>query len=741
MHKARFPGFYKLSVADRLDAIRENGWITTDDQYSLTDGHHVLQTDRADKMIENVIGVMGLPLGVGLNFVINGKDYIVPLVVEEPSIVAALSASAKIFSASGGIEAHADDSLLIGQIQIVSPPDVHAGKAKILERKHALIARLNELHPNMVERGGGARDIEARILDKVDGIPQMLIVHLLVDTCDAMGANIVNAMCEEIAPEIESITGGRVFLRILSNLTDRSVVRASVTVGVEQLEGKGFSGAEVRDGIVLASQFASQDPYRAATHNKGIMNGIDPLAIATGNDWRALEASAHAYAARSGKYTALSQWRTLDDGSLRGEIEIPIKVGTQGGSLQANNTVMISYRMLGVNSAKELAELMAAVGLAQNFSAIKALSTEGIQKGHMSLHARSVALTAGAPKHLFESVVSRIIADGDIKVQRAVQIIQEMTRLEDDKEADSVKRTVATAYGKIILLGEHAVVYGRPAVAIPIPNAVSAEVVDADVTPEIRIPAWNIDGKVASSDSLGWSVLQDVFKQLGVEKEHFFVHVEPNIPPAVGLGSSAATAVAVIRAVAQHFDLGLADDEVNRLAFLCEKAAHGTPSGIDNSIATYGKPLIFQSGEQPRMEVIEVSHSFNFVVGVSDQASLTVGMVAGVRERWRKHHDLYEQLFDNFGGVAATGIDAIYNGDYETLGHMMNINHGLLSAIQVSSAELDRMTQTARANGALGAKLTGAGGGGSIVALCEGESDKVAQALSRAGAKTLQVTL
>lgn len=741
MNKARFPGFYKLSVGERLKAIHDHGWISSDDMRTLKEGHHLLGIHRADRMIENVIGVMGLPIGVGLNFLVNGKDYIVPIVVEEPSIVAALSSAAKTFRSSGGIHSHCHESLLIGQIQVVNPLDANEARSQILIQKHDLMSKLNMLHPNMVARGGGVKDIEARIIEQSDKNPLMLIVHLLVDTADAMGANIVNTMCEEIATDVEAITEGRVFLRILSNLTDRAIVKASAQVGIDQLEGKGYPGEEVRDGIILASQFAAVDPYRAATHNKGIMNGIDPLAIATGNDWRSLEAAAHAYAARSGRYTALTKWYQLEDGSLKGEIEIPIKVGTEGASLRVNDTTSISRRMLGITSARELAELMAAVGLAQNFAAIKALSTEGIQKGHMSLHARSVAATAGAPKELFEAVVSRLITDGDIKVKRAAEIIAELNDSDRKNEIKHTNRTTATAHAKVILLGEHAVVYGRPAIAVPIPNAVTAEVCDSDNPTEIIVPAWDLDGKLEESNSIWWSTIRDVFRELGVDKRKFAIHVKPNIPAAMGLGGSAAIAVAIVRAVARHFKLGLNDEEVNHFAFLCEKAAHGTPSGIDNTIATYGKPLAYQSGEQPRRDFIELEHPLNLVIGISDKPSLTVDMVAGVRERWRKNSQLYEQLFDNFAQVAETGIQAVKDGDYATLGHMMTINHGLLSAIQVSSPELDRMVQIAKDNDALGAKLTGAGGGGSIVAVCNGNSDIIAGALTKAGFKALQVTI
>lgn len=770
MNKGRFPGFYKLSVVERIKAILKNDWINEADYEDLSQGSHILDLQVADKMIENVVGVMGLPLGIGLNFLINHKEYIIPLVVEEPSIVAALSHAAKIFRDEGGIECASDESLLIGQVQVVDITDLQTAKRQLEQNKDALIEQINRLHPNMVARGGGIKDMEVRLLPESTDNQAMLILHLLVDTCDAMGANIVNTMCEEIAPRVEEITKGRVFLRILSNLTDRSLVRASVTLPVKALEGKGYSGEEVRDGIILASEFAVVDPYRAATHNKGIMNGIDPVAVATGNDWRAIEAAAHAFAAKSGRYQSLSRWTKSKAGHLLGSIEIPLKVGIQGGSLQANATTAINLRMLGVESARELAEVMAAVGLAQNFSALKALATEGIQKGHMSLHARSVAVTAGAPAEIFEELVSALIEDGDISVTRAKELINrlhhnrplgtfplgshplgshpldkhplEKGNQQGNKSVNLEKSvTRVTSNGKVILLGEHSVVYGRPAVAIPIADAVFAEVSPHAGPIEIKVPGWKLDVSMDDGNSIWWSALTDVFSQMGVDQEKLLIDVKPNIPPAMGLGGSAAIAVAVIRALSEHCQLNLDDDEVNNYAFHCERAAHGTPSGIDNTVATYGKPFIFQTGEAFKMETLKVKEPICLVVGISGQASLTLDMVGGVRDRWRKDTDQYEKIFDRFQQTALSGIEAIQSGDLTTLGEMMSYNHKLLQEIQVSSADLDDLVELALKSGALGAKLTGAGGGGSMVALCRESTDRTIKAIEDAGCKTLTVNI
>jgi hydroxymethylglutaryl-CoA reductase len=319
----------------------------------------------------------------------------------------------------------------------------------------------------------------------------MLIVHLLVNTCDAMGANLVNTMCEGVASFLESLTGGRVFLRILSNLTDRSLVRASVRIPIEQLGSNGYDGEQVRDGIVIASQFASVDPYRATTHNKGIMNGIDAVALATGNDWRAVEAGAHAYAARGTRYTSLSRWTKAADGGLVGDIELPLRVGIVGGPLQTNPSVAVNLRIMQVESSRELAEVMAAVGLAQNFAALRALATEGIQRGHMTLHARSVATAAGATPEIFDTVVERLVASGDVKIWKARELVAEVHE-EIGRSLVRDAGELAAGHGKIILLGEHAVVYGSRAIAAPVPLAVRARVLDEDDGVWLVVPRWGV---------------------------------------------------------------------------------------------------------------------------------------------------------------------------------------------------------------------------------------------------------
>ena len=429
---SRIPNFFKLSVSARIDALRQRTALTEEDLLTLENGTHTLQRHAADKMIENVVGVLGLPLGVGLNFLVDGRDVIVPLSVEEPSIVAGLSGAARTARLAGGFRTEVTAPVLIGQVQVVDVIDVPCARQALLERKDDIVDLANGLHPRMVARGGGARDIEVfhhRVPEGgAPGAPErdMLVLHLLVDTRDAMGANVVNGMCEGVAGLVEAITGGKVFLRILSNLADRALVRARVRIPAQALTMKGFRGEEVRDGIVLASDLAQVDPYRATTHNKGIMNGVDAVAIATGNDFRALEAAAHAYAARTGRYRALTRWFADDGGDLAGELEMPMKVGTVGGSLECNPTVRLSHRLLGNPCAAELSGVMGAVGLAQNYAALRSLVTAGIQRNHMTLHARGVAAAADVPEELFDDVVEALVEGGDIKVWKAREIARRM---------------------------------------------------------------------------------------------------------------------------------------------------------------------------------------------------------------------------------------------------------------------------------------------------------------------------
>ena len=376
-------------------------------------------------MIENVVGVFGLPFAIAPNFLINRKDYVVPMVVEEPSIVAGVSGAAKLFRHRGGFSVTSTESLLIGQVQLTNVEDPDQALQSLDDAKESLTEFANSLQPNLLARGGGVRDIEL-FKHRLSSGEWIVVLHLLVDTCDAMGANVVNTLCEGIACRIEEICGATVGLRILSNLADRALVTARGEIALELLARDGHAAEEVRDAIVRANDFANVDPYRAATHNKGIMNGIDAVAIATGNDWRAIEAGAHAFAVRDGAYKSMTNWSVSRNGDLFGEITLPLKVGIVGGSLESNPGAKLGLKICGASSATELAAVIASAGLAQNFAALNALASDGIQKGHMSLHARSVAVAAGVPDEVFDQVVSRMISSGDIKTWKAAALANEL---------------------------------------------------------------------------------------------------------------------------------------------------------------------------------------------------------------------------------------------------------------------------------------------------------------------------
>jgi len=750
--RSRIPHFYKMSVDERVRAVRERGLVDDSDFQMLSSGDHTLNLSAADKMIENVIGVMGMPIGLGLNFLINERDYVVPLVVEEPSIVAALSAAAKMARSADGYKTESDDPILIGQIQVVEIPNIELAKEEVLNRKQEILDLANSFHPRMVARGGGAKDIEINSYPSTSSNSEMLIVHLLVDTRDAMGANLVNGMCEGVASLIETITEGKVFLRILSNLADRSIARAEVTLPVDVLAGKGYSGEQVRDGIIIASDFAQVDPYRAATHNKGIMNGIDAVALATGNDWRAIEAGAHAYAARDGRYTALSRWWKDEFGNLRGSIELPLKVGTVGGPLESNPSVAVNLRLLNVESATELAEVMAAVGLAQNFAALKALATEGIQAGHMTLHARSVVKAAGTPPELFDAVLEEVLKSGEIKVWKAREVLDELGG--DAKTSESAPAKKASTeeadgvgHGKIILLGEHAAVYGRHAIACPIPLNMRARVEDCDDDGvHLLIPKWGVEyqlNPVKENRRSFERAAGEILDQLQLGDRGMRIEVFPDVPRGMGMGGSAALAVAVVRAIDQHYKLNLSDEQINNFAYESEKIAHGQPSGIDNTMATYGEPLVFRKGHPPLVEILNIPKALNLVVGMTPSEGLTAKTVGAVREAHARQPKIYEKIFDDIDNLVLRGVSAIQDSDVATLGELMNICQGLLNALQVSTPELERGIQVARDAGALGAKLTGGGGGGAMVALCKSpaHSGEVAEALQSRGLTPFSFTV
>ncbi|HMM20695.1 MAG TPA: hydroxymethylglutaryl-CoA reductase, degradative [Selenomonadales bacterium] len=415
MKTSEFKGFYKLSPAQRLKEVAEFSGLTTEEA-ALLAKTGALDMELADHMIENVFATMQLPMGVAVNFLINGRDYLVPMAVEEPSVVAAASNAARMARVKGGFFASNTGPVMRAQIQVMNVVDPYAARLRLFEARDEIMAIANAQDPMLISLGGGMQDMEVHIFPSPIGT--MVVVQLIVDTRDAMGANTVNTMAEALAPHVERITGGRVQLRILSNLADKRLVRVRAVVDKEALGGEG-----VVDGIVAAYTFAAIDPYRAATHNKGIMNGITPVVTATGNDTRAIEAGAHAYAARNGQYTSLTTWEKNSDGDLAGSIEVPMAVGLVGGATKIHPVAKIAVKILGVKSAVELAEVIAATGLAQNLAALRALATEGIQRGHMSLHARNIAVTAGATPDIVDQVVAAMVKERKVRLEYAQELV------------------------------------------------------------------------------------------------------------------------------------------------------------------------------------------------------------------------------------------------------------------------------------------------------------------------------
>jgi hydroxymethylglutaryl-CoA reductase len=414
---SQISGFYKLTPKQRIQYVKDFADLT-DEEAELLQSPSSLELELADRMIENVVGTFSLPLGVAMNFLINGRDYLIPMAIEEPSVVAAATYAAKMARKKGGFFTSSTEPVMIGQVQAVDISDPFAAKMKILAAKKKILQKANEQDPMLVSVGGGAKDLDARVIDAKTG--PMVITELHVDCRDAMGANAVNTMAEAVAPMIERIAGGRVYLRIISNLAVKRLARAYTVVAKEEVGGEG-----VVDGIVEAYNFAAADPYRAATHNKGILNGIIGVVIATGNDHRAIEAGAHAYASRTGNYSPLSHWEKNRDGDLEGSLELPMAVGLIGGATKVHPVAKVVLKILGVKTANELGEVMAAVGLAQNLGALRALAHEGIQRGHMSLHARNVAITAGASGGLIELIVEKMVEERKVRMDRAKELLEE----------------------------------------------------------------------------------------------------------------------------------------------------------------------------------------------------------------------------------------------------------------------------------------------------------------------------
>ena len=702
-------GFYRLRPAERIERLIDAGLLSRDEAATLANGGYVLTRAAADRMIENVIGVFGLPLALVTGVVVDDRHYVVPFAVEEPSIVAAASAAAKLAARHGGFRTEVDEFLAIGQIELRQVTDAAAARAALLAAADELCAAADAVHPNMVRRGGGARRIDVRTTPDAD----RLIVHLVVDTRDAMGANLINSQCEALATRVAELAGGAPGLKILSNYCDEAQVTATMRVPAAALATRSRSGEEVRDAIVAANHFAATDVYRAVTHNKGIMNGIDPIAIATGNDWRAIEAGAHAFAARDGAYRSLTEWR-VDHDALIGQLTLPLKIGTVGGTLAANPGARFGLALAGVESAAELARLMAAVGLGQNFSALRALATDGIQRGHMRLHARSVVASIGVPGDKADAVTSALVASGEIKAWKARDIYRVM-----QSETQANGRGEAAA-GKIIVAGEHAVVHGFRAVAVPIPDALTVRVEPAAEGIAIRIPAWQLSREMSREQGGLDAIVFMLLERLGIADAALTVHVDARYPPGIGLGGSASLAVGLLRALNTHYGLGLDDKAINEHAYTAESLAHGRASGIDNTLAVYSRPLVYRrDGDAPVIDWLAPGSEFDLLVAVASSVQPTRRMVEQVGALAEALPERAQALMREIDALAAASATAMENGRLAELGRLMNLNQGLLNALGVSTAELESLCQIARDYGAYGAKLTGGGGGGAIIAVCD----------------------
>lgn len=416
---SRLPRFYDLAPDQRRSSLIQHSDLSSDDEAVLAQG---LTLEQANRMIENVVGLYGLPYGIATNFTVNGRDVLIPMVIEEPSVVAGASKAALAARQSGGFQAEADASLMIGQVQLLQVSDPEEAVAAVTREREAILAQANSKDPLLVSLGGGARDISVRAFGDSPAGP-MLVVHIICDVLDAMGANAVNTAVEAVSPLLEQLTGGKANLRIISNLADQRLARAGVRIRPSDLELAGWPGPTVVRRIVEAYALAAVDPYRAATHNKGIMNGVDAVVLATGNDWRAIEAGAHAFAARDGAYRPLSRWAVGKDGYLEGDLEMPMAVGIVGGATRVHPLARLSLKLMGIEHARQLAEILAAVGLAQNLAALWALATEGIQRGHMELHARQVAIAAGARGEEIEMVAQRMAEEKQVRLDRAQSLL------------------------------------------------------------------------------------------------------------------------------------------------------------------------------------------------------------------------------------------------------------------------------------------------------------------------------
>jgi hydroxymethylglutaryl-CoA reductase len=733
-------------VEQRLAYMQRSFNLTNEQVAQLRTGS-ALRIEHAVNMVENAIGVFGLPLGLGLNFLVDGREYLVPMAIEEASIIAAASKAALLIRAGGGFTTEVGPPVMTGQVQVLDLTDPQAAAAKLHEHKKDVLAQANLANPRMVQRGGGAFDIETRVLDGGPGVGPMLVVHLLIDVREAMGANAVNYACEAAGPVIERLTGGRVNLRILSNLADKRLARAEFRLPIERLPAGELTCAQVAQRMVEAGRMAWVDPYRAATHNKGVFNGICAVALALGQDWRAIEAGGHAYAARSGQYRALTTY-AVEDGCLAGRIELPLQAGWVGGAVNSHPGVRLLRRISGVENARELAGLLAAVGLGQNFAACLALSTVGIQKGHMALHARSVALSVGVPAPDVEDVAQAMIKRGEVKVAVAEELYAGLLRRRQVEPRMGNLPIEASAPGKLVLFGEHATVYNYPGITTALDVQLTVRVTHDPDGPRMLYPRFRQPFPVPDSEldfRLFSRAVEAALALHGLQREPIAIEIESDLAPGMGLGSSAAFSVALCTALRKYrqlpherrWDVELFD-EVQQL----EAIFHGTPSGMDAATVLSSGVLWFRQG--PPLEVLPIrmpQPAAGFVC-IVEPGARTIELVRHVRLSRELDPARVNGILDEIGAVTARAGIALGAGQLAEVGELMFRNHDLLASLGVSTPALDQAVESLRDRGVLGAKLTGSGGGGAVVALCTGgEQFSLAAELAEQFALVLPFTL
>ena len=724
---SRIPGFYLLSVEQRLSLLRQDYGLTEEELAIFRHGS-AIKAESAVNMIENAIGSIGVPLGLASNFLINGRDYLIPMATEEPSVVAAASKAARMIRRGGGFKAESDRSIMIGQIQILDIPDIEAAIKSIEKHKAEVLQAIDNWLPRMKKRGGGAVDIECRIINDDATGELMLVVHILVDVCDAMGANVINGVCELVGPNLEKITCGRANMKILSNLADHRLARAAFDIPVHVLARDGLSGAEVAQRLVQAGRWATLDPYRAVTHNKGIFNGISSVALALGLDWRAIEAGAHAYAARDGVYRGLTEYK-VDDSTFYGSIELPMQVGWTGGGSCLRPDVQALKKILNIGTARELSGVLAAVGLAQNLAACLALCTEGIQRGHMALHARSVAASAGIPGSAVDKVAAEMIDTRRIHVDAAGDIYERLQ--EKTKHTENTDRILAQDFapGKVILFGEHAVVYGYPSIVTALSQGTRVEIRRDKDGPRMLHPRLNASGMPFNDDNDYQHFSRAAhlaYKGYNLQKEPMEIMVESDLVPGVGLGSSAAFSVALCGAFSQiskstngRNGTGLSE-MINRL----ETVFHRNPSGADAAAIMARGAVWFQKGQQNTISPVACPKECFGLVCVVDRPMRTAHMVAKIENARQQHSTFVNNIFDEIGDVTVDAALALRDGQTEKLGRLMIRNHELLARLDLSTPTLDKAVADLLDLGLPGAKLTGAGGGGAVVMILPESGDR-----------------